>query len=108
MIAKGVSMARVAQMLSSLTRSPVMDETHVSSVFDFNLDWTPDAGRTGADGQAASADPAAGESLSYALQHQLGLKLEARKIATEFILIDHAENPPKIKKPFRFFVPAME
>src|SRR5882724_1380896 len=91
MLAKGVSMAKLAQTLAILTGYPVADETHVSDVFDFNLDWAPDSSRLTVDDQAALVDQSTGESLFSALQYQLGLKLEARKIPTEFVVIDHAE-----------------
>ena len=38
-------------------------------------------------------EPSAVESLYSALQDQLGLRLEARKIPTEFIVIDSAKKP---------------
>jgi bla regulator protein BlaR1 len=64
---------------------PVVDRTGLQGFFDFALEWTPDT---------VQADPAAtGASLFTALEEQLGLKLQPRKAAAEFLVIDHAERP---------------
>jgi uncharacterized protein (TIGR03435 family) len=54
--------------------------------YDFQLDWTPDAGPCGdtADGQGAS--------IFTAVQEQLGLKLEAEKGAVEMLVVDWVER----------------
>jgi len=41
----------------------------------------------------AAPDPASGPSIIAALQEQLGLKLESRKVPAEVLVIDHAEKP---------------
>jgi uncharacterized protein (TIGR03435 family) len=58
--------------------------------FDFTLQWVPEdvQMKTG-----ASADASTGPSLFTALQEQLGLKLEARKLPLDVLVIDHAEPP---------------
>jgi uncharacterized protein (TIGR03435 family) len=76
----------------------VIDRTGLTGLFDFRLDWTPDAsGRTAS---AASNDPAAltaadagGPSLFTAVQKQLGLKLKSAKGPVEVLIVDHAEKP---------------
>jgi len=88
MIAKGVSLAKLAQTLSNLMGTPVLDDTHVDGVFDFALDWTAHDSPATA---SMATDPSAG--VISALQDQLGLKLESRKILTEVLVIDHAEKP---------------
>jgi bla regulator protein BlaR1 len=94
MVAKAVSLTKLAQMLSNLVGYPVTDETHVSDVFDFTLDWTPDPRRGSDDGQTTTvSDPSAGVPLDSALEDQLGLKLEVRKIPTKVLVIDHADKP---------------
>jgi uncharacterized protein (TIGR03435 family) len=67
----------------------VVDQTGLSGAFDFKLDWTP-AARTA----AASTDPPAGPTIFEAVQEQLGLKLESRKLPLPVIVIDRVERVP--------------
>jgi uncharacterized protein (TIGR03435 family) len=78
---RGVSMERLARNLSSTLDRPVADETGVEGKFDFTLEWSPDE------------DADKGPSIFTAMQEQLGLKLEARKLPIETIVIDRAEKP---------------
>jgi uncharacterized protein (TIGR03435 family) len=97
MTATGLSMERFAQTLWGMTGSPVSDETHLSGVFNFTLDWTREEDRPIIPGDTpapvAAADPSAPPNIFAALQDQLGLKLEPRKIPMEILIIDHAEKP---------------
>ncbi len=67
----------------------VVDQTGLSGAFDFKLDWTP-AARTA----EASTDPPAGPTIFEAVQEQLGLKLESRKLPLPAIVIDRVERVP--------------
>ncbi|HVV45653.1 MAG TPA: TIGR03435 family protein, partial [Bryobacteraceae bacterium] len=62
---------------------PVVDQTGLTGAYDITLDWKP--GEPGT--------PSA--SLFTAIQQQLGLRLEARKIPLEVLVVDHAEKIPK-------------
>jgi uncharacterized protein (TIGR03435 family) len=98
MTAEKASIANLARDLSRRLGAPVDDATGVTSVFDFKLELPPQENRaaTGSgDAPGADAsDPASGPAaLSHALEDQLGLKLEARKIQQEVLVIDRAEKP---------------
>lgn len=69
--------------LTALLGRPVIDMTGDTRNFTFHLKWTPD-----------EALPA-GEypSLTTALQEQLGLKLESRRVSAEVMVVDRAELP---------------
>ena len=74
--------------LSALLGRPVVDMTGEKRKFDFHLRWTPDDTQTGGD-SAASDSP----SLFTALQEQLGLKLESKKVPADVLVVDRAELP---------------
>jgi uncharacterized protein (TIGR03435 family) len=86
--AKGVSMARLCDWLARRLNAPVMDATGIGGVFDFKLEWTPEEAPPGT---PASAGP--DFSLMAALQEQIGVKLEGRKVPMELIVVDRAEKP---------------
>jgi len=67
--------------------APVVDQTGVAGVYDFSLTWTMTNRRE---------DPVEppGLSLFDAIEDQLGLKLEERKVALDRIVVDHAERVP--------------
>jgi uncharacterized protein (TIGR03435 family) len=84
--ARAISMSGLADRLSGsgfkLGR-PVVDMTRIKGSYNFVLSWAPD--NAPADGRA---------SLFTALQEQLGLKLEPRKIMSKILVVDHAEKAP--------------
>jgi uncharacterized protein (TIGR03435 family) len=89
------SMKNLADYLSRLLQQPVVDETGLDGLFDFHLTYatlnaliTGDAPPTG----NVASDPA--PTLVQAIEQQLGLKMEARKLPVEIIVIDHIERTP--------------
>lgn len=82
-VSTATSISRLALKLSVLLGVPVVDETGVTGTFDFTLHWVPED----------AADPTAGPSLFTAIQEQLGLRLEARKVQTDMLVVDRAEPP---------------
>jgi len=91
MAAEKASMADLARNLSRRLKAQVDDSTGVTSVFDFKFELPPQDNRiapTGGDDPGAFA-----AALSAALQDQLGLKLEGRKIPVDVLTIDRAEKP---------------
>lgn len=98
MTAEKASMANLASNLSRRLGVPVADATGLTAVFDFKAELPPQEGRTapaaGDNPGAEASDPASSAAaLSHALEDQLGLKLEARKISREVLVIDRAEKP---------------
>ena len=82
-------MSRLAMRVSRVLVVPVVDMTNETRKFDFTLQWTPDDMQAKAPASDASQEP----SLFAALQEQLGLKLESRKVPVDVLVIDHAELP---------------
>jgi uncharacterized protein (TIGR03435 family) len=79
--ATGVTMAKLADQLSRRLGVPVVDLTETPGGYDFKLQWS-------IDGDANDAQSA----LFDALQSQLGVKLEARKLPLDLIVVDKAEK----------------
>jgi uncharacterized protein (TIGR03435 family) len=79
--------AGLVNFLSGAMRQPVVDETGLKGAFDFTIDLTP------ADSDSTQAAPAASNPanafarLSSAVEDQLGLRLEPRKISVENLVI---------------------
>jgi uncharacterized protein (TIGR03435 family) len=55
---------------------PVVDFTGLAGRFDLTLDW----------------GPVDGPSIFSAMEEQLGLRLEARKMPLEVLIVDHASK----------------
>jgi uncharacterized protein (TIGR03435 family) len=91
--AERVSMAKFAETLSRILRSPVVDRTGTTGVFSFQLEWTPDNADAPAPDGTTPDMSNSGPSLYTVLQERLGVKLEAQKVSAEVLVIDRAEKP---------------
>jgi uncharacterized protein (TIGR03435 family) len=78
----GMTMPRLADLLTRELKTPVVDLTETAGAYDFKLEWS-------IEGDANDAQSA----LFAALQQQLGLKLESRKLPVDLIVVDRAEKP---------------
>jgi bla regulator protein blaR1 len=95
--AQGVPVADFASQLSRQLGAPVVDKTGLKGNYNFDLQWAAEAEESAArrasvDNPApASADAA--QSLSTALEQQLGLKLVPQTQPMPVVVIDHIEKP---------------
>jgi uncharacterized protein (TIGR03435 family) len=80
--AVGTQMWTLLQTVIGQMGAPVSDDTQLSGPFDFDIQWSNDVG-------AANDLP----SISTALQEQLGLKLEKRRVSAEMFVVDRFERP---------------
>ncbi len=90
------TMHDMASILTDLLGKPVEDATALAGKFDFSMEWTPDpVSEVNLRKGAPELPPGdqAGPTIFTALQEQLGLKLETKKIPVQAIVIDHAEKP---------------
>ena len=71
----------------------MVDETGLTGYYDYELRWTPDLPPDPRPGEPPLVLDPNGPSLRTALQEQLGLKLEDRRLPSKVIVIDHAELP---------------
>jgi uncharacterized protein (TIGR03435 family) len=92
----------IATMLSSQLGQPVHDSTGLKGKYAVTLSWVtgpPGAGRGAAVAQPEAGSPIAessepeGPTLIEALQSQLGLRLEPKKVTVQVLVVDHVEKP---------------
>ncbi len=116
MQAQGVPIQNLTDFLSRTLDRPVLDETGLTAKYDISLNWTPEPGEgpmgmkmamapreggappAGGGGGGPEAHPdipvVSGPPLPIALQQQLGLKLEPKKLPLEMVVVDHIEKVP--------------
>jgi len=88
-----LSMAEFADSLQELSPRdfdvPIVDQTGLTGAYDFKLAWTPAASVAN-----ASVDGSPGPSVFEAVQEQLGLKLERKKMPLPVLVIDSVQRVP--------------
>jgi uncharacterized protein (TIGR03435 family) len=85
------SMGSLAVKVSEVLHLPVADLTGIDGQFDFKLEFTPEDLQ--AKTPSANDNAAQGPTIFAAIEEQLGLKLDARKVPIEVLVIDRAEKP---------------
>jgi uncharacterized protein (TIGR03435 family) len=95
MVCQGVSMDGLARSLAATLGRPVANETGLEGRFDFTLDYEPEGRiRLTDDSKSVTTNlDARGPSLFTALQDQIGLKLESKKVPVEMLIVDRIERP---------------
>ena len=91
--ATALSMGSLAGGLIRFAGRSVVDETGLAGYYDYELRWTPDEPPEPRPGEPPLVIDPNGPSLSTALQEQLGLRLNARRVPMNVVVIDHAELP---------------
>jgi uncharacterized protein (TIGR03435 family) len=90
--AKAASMPMLAEALTIVLDRPVIDGTNLRGKYDFNLAWMPAPEQFDGHGAAAPSDANAPDIFT-AIQEQLGLRLDSRKVPVQSLIVDHAERP---------------
>ena len=98
-VGANVLMEHLAGLCNSLTGQPVLDSTGLKGRYDFI--WTFSSDSVAERAAAALSDDGSviptsevGLTMFAALEKQLGLRLEPRKITIDAFVIDHAEKTP--------------
>ncbi len=86
-VTQKASMAWLANILSRTGfLGPVVDSTGLQGYYEFELRFQPEGNLTG-------DVPRIGPTLQTALDEQLGLKLQSKRVTVEFLVIDRLEKP---------------
>jgi uncharacterized protein (TIGR03435 family) len=95
----GTTIEKLTEFLSGQIFKPVTNGTGLKGKYDISLKWVPEL-TGGVVGSSPSLSPlpaqseASGPSLFEALQDQLGLKLQPKKVAIDILVVDHMEKRP--------------
>jgi uncharacterized protein (TIGR03435 family) len=96
-IAQGFTMQEVAEFCGRTLKAPVTDATKLTAKYDFTLTYSGgiDPGKTLNPVQPATPDAAEPQpDLFSALQSQLGLRLEPKKVGVPVMVVDHMAKTP--------------
>jgi uncharacterized protein (TIGR03435 family) len=77
--AKGIDMAGVVDILSTMMRAPLIDETGLKGRFDIGMEWS-------------RQDPRDTRTLSAAMEERLGLTLTPATRPIDFLILDQVED----------------
>jgi uncharacterized protein (TIGR03435 family) len=87
--------SQLVEMLSNFLRAPVIDMTGLKGRYDLTISVAKYAADTAAQGKSVESTPMDTMALvTTLLQSELGLKLEAKKMPLEVVVIDRAEKSP--------------
>jgi uncharacterized protein (TIGR03435 family) len=89
--AKAQPVSALTQLISREFQMPISDVTGLHGNFDFKLEFAPRP--PGA--LPTEVEDSGAANLTTAVQQQLGLRLNSRKIATDVLVIDRAQKVPE-------------
>lgn len=86
----------LVKRLATLLGRPLIDATGLTAKYNFTLEYTPENARPASPFAAAPPELPEDQRLSIfeALPTQLGLRLEARKLTIDVIVVDHIDRTP--------------
>ena len=89
-----IGMQKLADLIAKQAGLPVTNSTGLKGVYDFTLEWSPEADLKLGTADGAASTTASGASIFTALQDQLGLRLESGKGPVEVLVVDRMEKTP--------------
>jgi uncharacterized protein (TIGR03435 family) len=102
-VAKEQPISKITEMVGNELRGPVIDKTGLTGKYDFTLEFAPDRANFPGlppppppePGVAAAPEaPVTGPTLQAAVQEQLGLRLEQKKVTVEMLIVDRVDKTP--------------
>jgi uncharacterized protein (TIGR03435 family) len=86
---RAASMPTFVVLLSQVMNQSIVDRTNLTGKYKFSIPWKEEEFQV----SASPSDDPSSSPISEILQDRLGLKLESMKLPTDFIVIDHVEEP---------------
>ena len=83
-------LSQLTDLLYMVLRTPVVDQTGLTGKYDLSINVAKYMMTPGSDG--SMQDPVG--LIMTAVQEELGLKLESRKVPIDLVVVDHAEKTP--------------
>jgi uncharacterized protein (TIGR03435 family) len=89
---KGATVAQLVDFIANAIHSPVVDRTGLTGRYNYFLDidmYVPEESR-----KSSGVPPDAPSIIAAAVQAELGLKVESKKVPLEVIVVDRVEKTP--------------
>jgi uncharacterized protein (TIGR03435 family) len=93
MSGQGISMRNFARFFGGKLGLVMVDETGLSGLYDFKVDWKVNADSPAGELPGADSREPLREAAFEAMRQQLGLRAVPKKVTVEILIIDHAERP---------------
>jgi uncharacterized protein (TIGR03435 family) len=93
---RGATIGQLCEFIARELHDPVIDQTGLTGRYNYFLDIEPyftEESRNAA-GSNGGKPPDAHAIIAVAMQKELGLKVESKKVPVEVIVVDHAEKTP--------------
>jgi uncharacterized protein (TIGR03435 family) len=87
------SMDAFAEAVGGWMRQPILNASGLAGEYDFVISWST-ASRQANTGLQANTAADSGPTIFAAIQEQLGLRLEAKKVPVDSVIVDHIERVP--------------
>jgi uncharacterized protein (TIGR03435 family) len=86
MMCQAAPIGKIAEELSALLKSPLVDRTGLTGTYNVHLRYVPEE-------RSMDANMEPGPTLEKAVEEELGLKLQKTKGPVEVLVVDHYERP---------------
>ena len=83
------------ELQSAVLDRPVVDQTGLTSQFDFTLAWTPDEFQSPAVAGINGTTDEVFPNLFTVIRQQLGLRLEATRARVDVMVVEHSGMPDR-------------
>lgn len=90
---RNITLAVLAQRMSTLLDRPVVDATGIAGNYDVNLTWKPEFGEMGFGAPGVPQGGQTDRSVSTAVEEELGLRLVSKKVRVPVVRIEAVELP---------------